>query len=123
MTSFLPDYSTMQIDGRYRPLFRLFADSGWKYVRKDGVPVECDTVSQAIDAAKECVKAILNPKIHAEQAEVVQDILGVDAWHRQRAGQAAQDPQAAFGAVIVKGRQVKVERRHRPFRGQELAND
>jgi hypothetical protein len=123
MTSFLPDYSTMQINGRYRPLFRLFEGSGWKYVRRDGIPVECDTVSQAIEAAKECVKCILNPPIRAEQAEIVKDVLGVDAWHRERAGQAARDQQAAFGAVIVKGRQVKVERRHRPSRGQELAND
>jgi hypothetical protein len=61
MTSFLPDYSTMQINGRYRPLFRLFADSGWKYVRKDGVPVECDTVSQAIEAAQGMCEAHPEP--------------------------------------------------------------
>ena len=108
---FLPDYSTMSINGRYRPLFRLFDGAGWKYVRRDGVPVECDTVSQAIEAAKECVKCILNPPIRAEQAEVVEDVLGVDAWQRERAGQAARDQQEAFGQIFVKGRAVAVEKR------------
>ena len=108
---FLPDYSTMAINGRYRPLFRLFEGSGWKYVRRDGIPVDCDTVSQAIEAAKECVKYILNPPIRAEQAEIVQDVLGVDAWHRERAGQAARDQQAAFGQIFVRGKPVAVEKR------------
>lgn len=111
MADFLPDYSVMTINGRHRPLFRLFADSGWKYVRKDGRPVECDTVSQAIEAAKECVKCILNPPIRAEQVEVVADVLGVDAWHRERAGQAARDQQEAFGQIFVKGKAVAVEKR------------
>ncbi|MER8827211.1 hypothetical protein NKH73_14075 [Mesorhizobium sp. M0938] len=111
MAEFLPDYSTMQINGRYRPLFKLFCSDGWRYVRKDGAPVECETASQAIEAAKECVKHILNPPIRAEQVEVVADVLGVAAWHRERAGQAARDQQEAFGALIVKGRQIVVEKR------------
>lgn len=108
---FLPDYSQMPWNGRYRPLFRLFAAERWRYVRKDGAPVECDTASQAIEAAKACVRRILNPTIYAERAAVAEDVLGVAAWHEQRAARAAQDQEAALGAVIVKGRQVKVERR------------
>ncbi|RWB29612.1 hypothetical protein [Mesorhizobium sp.] len=108
---FLPEYSQMPVGSRYRPLFRLFAGSGWKYVRKDGAPVECDTASQAIEAAKECVKRILNPEIRAEQAAVIEDVLGVEAWQRERAGQAARDQQDAFGALIVRGRQILVEKR------------
>lgn len=69
------------------------------------------------------VRRILNPTIYAERAEVAKDVLGVAEWHEERAARAAQDQEAALGAVIVKGRQVKVERAHRPLRGQGLAND
>lgn len=108
---FLPDYSQMPWNGRYRPLFKLFASERWRYVRKNGAPVECDTASQAIEAAKACVRRILNPTIYAEQAAVAEDVMGVAAWHEQRAARAAQDQEAALGAIVVKGRQVKVERR------------
>lgn len=110
---FLPDYSSMPWKGRYRPLFKLFASERWRYVRKDGEPVECDTASQAIEAAKACVRRILNPAIYSERAAVAADVLGVAAWHEQRAARAAQDQEAALGAVIIKGRQVRVERRRR----------
>lgn len=110
---FLPDYSHMPWNGRYRPLFKLFATERWRYVRKDGAPVECDTASQAIEAAKACVRRILNPTIYAEKAAVAEDVLGVAQWHEQRAARAAQDQEAALGAIVVKGRQVKVERRNR----------
>jgi hypothetical protein len=110
---FLPDYSQMPWNGRYRPLFKLFASERWRYVRKDGAPVECDTASQAIEAAKACVRRILNPTIYSERAAVAEDVLGVAAWHEERAARAAQDQETALGAVIVKGRQVKVERRNR----------
>lgn len=108
---FLPDYSQMPWNGRYRPLFKLFATERWRYVRKDGEPVECDTAGQAIEAAKACVKRILNPAIYAERTAVAEDVLGVAAWHEERAARSAQDQEAALGAIIVKGRQVKVERR------------
>lgn len=106
---FLPDYSSMSINGRHRPLFKLFASDGWRYVRKDGRPVECDTPAQAITAAKECVKRILNPEIKSEK---VNDALAdeVMLWRQRRAEEAAEAQEATLGAVIVKGRQVKVER-------------
>lgn len=107
---FLPDYNQMPWQGRYRPLFKLFSTDGWKFVRRDGQPIECDTAHQAIEAAKECVRRILNPEIRAEKAEQVADILGVEQWRRERAGQAAGDQEAVLGALIVKGRQVRVER-------------
>lgn len=106
---FLPEYSQMPVGGRYRPLFRLFEGSGWKFVRKDGKPVECDTSGQAIEAAKECVRRILNPQIRAEQTcDALAD--EVTVWRQRRAGEAAEAQEAALGAVIIKGRQVKVER-------------
>lgn len=107
---FLPDYGQMPWKGRYRPMFKLFATDGWRYVRKDGQPVECDTAAKAIDAAKECVKRILNPEIRAEQ--VHRDALAdeVTLWRQRRAGEAAEAQEAALGAIVVKGRQVKVQR-------------
>ncbi|WP_144223449.1 hypothetical protein [Mesorhizobium amorphae] len=107
---FLPDYSSMPFNGRYRPLFKLLSTDNWRFVRKDGMPIECDTASQAIEAAKDCVRHILNPEIRAEQADKVADVLGVEQWRRERAAQAAGDQEAVLGAVIVKGRQVKIER-------------
>lgn len=110
---FLPDYSTMAIDGRYRPLFRLFDGDGWKYVRKDGKPVQCATLSEAIAEAKACVRRILNPEIRAEisAAETVADVLGIASWHEERATRAAQEQQAAFGTIFVRHKPVAVERR------------
>ena len=108
---FLPDYSSMPFNGRYRPLFKLFSTDNWKFVRENGAPVERDTAHQAIQAAKECVRRILNPEIRAEQADTVADVLGVDAWRREKAAQAAGDQEAVLGAVIVRGKTVKVERR------------
>lgn len=110
---FLPDYKWMQVNGRYRPLFRLFCSDRWKFVRKNGVPVECGTASEAVAAAKECVKAILNPKIRSEQAEAipaVPDFLDPAAWSRERIEQQAQQQEATFGTIFVKQRPVKVEK-------------
>lgn len=108
--SFLPDYSSMSINGKHRPLFKLFASDEWRFVRKDGVPVECETVSLAITAAKECVKRILNPEIRAGRVHHNALADEVTLWRQKRAGEAAEAQEAALGAVIVKGRQVKVER-------------
>ncbi len=108
---FLPDYSSMPFNGRYRPLFKLFSTDNWKFVRENGAPVERDTAHEAIEAAKDCVRRILNPEIRAEQAEIVADVLGVEEWRRERAGRAAGDQEAVLGAVIVRGKTVKVERR------------
>lgn len=108
---FLPDYSSMPVNGRYRPLFKLLSTDNWRFVRKDGKPVEVDTAGQAIEAAKECVRQILNPEIRAEKAEVVSDVLGVEEWRREKAERTAGDQETVLGAVIIRGRQVKVERR------------
>ncbi|WP_379069281.1 hypothetical protein ACHMW4_04115 [Mesorhizobium sp. UC22_110] len=108
---FLPDYSSMPANGRYRPLFKLLSTDNWRFVRRDGKPIEVDTARQAIEAAKECVRQILNPEIRAEKAEAIADVLGVEEWRRERAAQAAGDQEAVLGAVIVRGRTVKIERR------------
>lgn len=114
--AFLPEYSQMPVGDRYRPLFRLFADENWRFVRKGGAPITCDTAGQAIEAAKECVKAILNPVIRSEvMEETVSDILGIEEWRRRREADAAEEMSRAFAGpetVIAKGgRTVVVERR------------
>lgn len=108
MTEFLPEWSCKPHSGGFKPMYRLFSNRPFRFVA--GVQA-LPTADQAIEAAKECVKCILNPPIRAEQAEIVQDVLGVDAWHRERAGQAARDQQEAFGQIFVKGRAVAVEKR------------
>lgn len=112
--TFLPEYSQMLIGTRYRPLFRLFAGEDWRYVRKNGQPVECDTAGQAIDAAKECVKVILNPVIRAEQMESDALLDELAEWRRRKDAEAAEERAKAFlGAetIFAKGRQIAVERR------------
>ena len=108
---FLPDYSSMPVNGRYRPLFKLLSTDNWRFVRKDGKPIEVETAGQAIEAAKECVRQILNPEIRAEKAEAIADVLGVEEWRRARAERTAGDQEAVLGAVIIRGKTVRVERR------------
>lgn len=113
---FLPEYSSMEINGRHRPLFRLFSGAGWKYVRKDGRPIECDSALAAVNAAKECVKAILNPPIRSEKLTsevlVVPDILDVDAWRQSKAENEAAERERVFsGTIFREGRAIKVEKR------------
>lgn len=108
MSDFLPEYTFVPIGGGYRPAYRLFV--GKPLVMVPGAE-PLPTATQAVNAAKEYVREKLNPPIRAEQVEVVQDVLGVDAWHRERAGQAARDQQEAFGSIFKRGREIKVERR------------
>lgn len=107
--AFLPDYNCVPWNGRYRPLFKLFAGENWRMVRANKAPVECDTPSQAITAAKDHVKRILNPAIRSETVEADPDPLGVDAWRQERAGRAEKDQREAFGSIFKRGREIKVE--------------
>lgn len=114
--AFLPEYGQMPYGDKYRPLFRLFADENWRFVRKDGQPVECDTAGQAIEVAKECVKRILNPVIRSEEIEApANDALADEAAaFLARRDQEAEGERAKFAAmstVFLKGgKQVAVER-------------
>lgn len=120
MADFLPEYSQMPVGDRYRPLFRLFAGEGWRYVRKDGRPVECATIGQAIAEAKDCVRRILNPQIRAEQiAPIVPDALAeeVQAFLVRRDQEVEAERHGVFGSAgpstlyLKGGRQVAVETR------------
>lgn len=120
---FLPEYSQMPYGSRYRPLFRLFAGENWKFVRKDGQPVECDTATQAAAVAKECLTRILNPAIRSEHAETapVPDALAdeVAAFLARREQEAEHEKVRVFGDVgpstvfLRGGRQVQVEHKRR----------
>lgn len=106
--TFMPKAHYLPIKDRYRPMYRLFQEEPWKLVPKaQAYP----SVGQAITAAEAYMAEKLNPTIYAERAAVAEDVIGVAAWHEERAARAAQDQEAVLGAVIVKGRQVKVERR------------
>lgn len=116
---FLPDYGQMPWQGRYRPIYRLFAGENWRMVRKGGKPIDCDTASQALAEAKECVRRILNPEIRAEMAEAqpkVPDFLNPETWDRDRKAREAQEQQEAFGTIFVRSKPVKVELARRRVR-------
>jgi hypothetical protein len=121
--AFLPEYSQMPYGSRYRPLFRLFAGENWRFVRKDGQPIECDTAGQAIAAAKECLTRVLNPAIRSEQIEQAPalDALAdeVQAFLDRREQAADEEKVRVFGDVgpstvfLRGGRQVQVEHKRR----------
>jgi hypothetical protein len=95
-------------------LFKLFAGENWRFVRKDGQPVECDTATQAIDAARACVKAILNPDICAKVIEHDAMLDEVAEWRQRNDAEAAEERARAFlgpESLFTKDRRVIVERR------------
>lgn len=107
---FLPEYTMVPAGALYRPAYRLFVGQPLHLV--PGVE-PCVSVSAAVNAAKAYVREKLNPPIRVQHADIVTDVLGVDAWHQERAEQRARDQEQVLGAIVVKGRQVKVERRRR----------
>jgi len=120
MRNFLPDYNALPVGGRYRPIYKLFAEENWRQVFKDKRPVLCESASEAIRVAKERVKEILNSRIRVEHVEEVEaDILGIEEWRKQKEESAAAEKARVFGdkpAEIVfakRGKQVKVERKKR----------
>ena len=120
MRNFLPDYSALPVGSLYRPLYRLFAEEGWRQVFKDKKPVHCKTASEAIRVAKDRVKEILNTRIRVEHSpEVEQDILGIEEWRKQREEAVATEMGRVFGGKTAKtifvkgGRQVQVEKKKR----------
>lgn len=118
--AFLPEYGQMPYGDKYRPLFRLFADENWRFVRKDGQPVECDTAGQAVEAAKECVKRILNPVIRSEEIEApANDALADEAaaFLARRDQEAEEEKARVFASMstvfLRSGKQVPVETKRR----------
>lgn len=106
--TFLPKAHYMPWHGEYRPLYRWYSEQPWTLVPGG---LSYPTAKKAIDAADEFLARGLNPVIRCEKAAETADPFGLAEWHEQRAAKAANDQEAVLGAVIVKGRQVKVERR------------
>jgi hypothetical protein len=79
---------------------------------KDG-PKYFETWLQARNAARDYVAEVINSKTRAEKAKECADVLGISAWHEDRAAHAAEQQEQALGGVIAGGRIVKVERRQR----------
>lgn len=105
---FLPEFRTVPMPGGgYRGCYRLFVGKPFRLI-----PGEAnETAGQALTAAREYVRAKLNPPIRAEQAPVDADPFGIAAWQEERAGKGAELQEATLGAVIIKGRAITVERR------------
>lgn len=120
MRDFLPEFGSMAIGGKYRPLYRLFDGDDWRQVFKDKRPVLCESATEAIRVAKDRVKEILNSRIRVEHCEEVEaDILGIEEWRKQKEESAAAEKARVFGdkpSEIVfakRGKQVVVERKKR----------
>lgn len=105
--SFLPEFNAVPVRGGYRGSYRLFDSQPFRFIPG------CEpypTAGRALEAAKDYVRERLNPPIRGEVTEA-RDVLGIQQWHEQRAARAAAEQEQALGAIVVKGRQVKVERR------------
>ncbi|TPN44439.1 hypothetical protein FJ981_27985 [Mesorhizobium sp. B1-1-4] len=103
---FLPEFKIVPAKGGgYLASYRLFDGVPFKLIPGD---VKA-TAGQALNAAKDYVRQKLNPPIRREIA--AKDVLGVQQWHEARAARQAEQQEQALGAIIVKGKQVKVERR------------
>jgi hypothetical protein len=111
--AFLPDYSVMPLNGRYRPLFKLYQDERWRMVLVDRKPIDCGSASEAIQRAKDHVASILNPKIHCERSA---DVLGIDDWRKRKAEAVEEERASVFAGfdgsrIFRQGREITVERR------------
>lgn len=105
---FLPDYDTMPLLGQYVGLWKLQEHHEWRQVRENGRPKLMPSRKAALESAKDCVRAILNPPVRVEQSEKTGEDLVMDAQVARLQLQAAQQRET-FGSVIVKGKAVSVE--------------
>ena len=94
--------------GQYRPMYRWYRENPWRLVPGEA---RYASAGQAISAAKDWLASRLNCRHAAAPEPANDDPLGVDAWHEQRAATAAEVQEQTLGGIIVKGRQVLVERR------------
>lgn len=104
---FLPEFNAVPVRGGYRGSYRLFDSQPFRFIPG------CEpfmTAGQALNAAKDYVRERLNPPIRCEVTEA-KDVLGLAEWHEQRAAREAAQQEQALGAIVVRGRQVKIERR------------
>jgi len=93
-------------NGNYRPTYRRYREDPFTLVPGRKVYA---TVTQAKNAAVAFLTAC-QPQIRAERIETNADPLGLSDWQHQRAGRAALEQEKALGAIIVKGKVIKVER-------------
>ena len=104
---FLPEFKTVPVRGGYRGSYRLFDSQPFRFIPG------CEpypTATQALTAAKDYVRERLNPPIRGEVTEA-KDVLGLSAWHLEKAAQRAAEQEQALGAIVVRGRTVKIERK------------
>jgi hypothetical protein len=107
--TWFPEAHYMPDMGQYRPMYRWYRENPWRLVPGEA---RYPTAGRAIAAAKDWLASRLNSHPGEGAPEPANDDpLGVAAWREERAGRAAQDQQQALGAIIVKGKQVQVEKR------------
>lgn len=105
--TWLPKSHYMPWAGQYRPTYRWYVEQPFALVPGGQ---SFPTASQAIAAADEYLANAMNKQIRGTVTEPC-DILGLASWHLEKAAQRAAEQEQALGAVIVRGRQVRVERR------------
>ena len=64
--TFLPELATKRSAGGHRALFRLFEEQDWRFVMKDGSPALFANQGAARNAARDVIRAILNPTMRSE---------------------------------------------------------
>lgn len=108
-----PETRAFNVDGKYRPMFRLQPDARWQFVRR-----LYDTASQALAAADMIVEAITKPaQVHEEEP---QPLGSIEEWRQAKDAEIAAERETVFAALPQttifpgKGRRpVMVERKRR----------
>lgn len=105
---FLPEWNCIPVRGGYVGVFKRFTTDDWHMVRDATGVRKFATAPEAINAARELIRAELNPAIRAERAFVAE----AKAF-KARIDDAADLVASVFGsapkAVYAKGRAIPVE--------------
>lgn len=86
MPDFLPEYAQASIGAHYIGMYRLFTNQKWQAVCDPSTKkaARYSSAIEAVAAAKEYVRAKLNPVIRSETKEPERDVLGLKDWLRDR---------------------------------------
>jgi hypothetical protein len=116
MSEYNPEINVLPFGPKYRPMYRLQPHERWCMIRRNKVPVECDTAFQAQQIAQDLIDSIVSPA-HVIEYEP-QPLGSLEEWRRNREAAAEAEKLAVFGSqnptrLFRKGREIKVETKKR----------
>jgi len=102
---FLPDYGSQRVGRQYRGLYRLFDGEEWHHVLVGGLPTLFPSQAEAVSAAKDAVRAVLNPPITSHRSADRAFIEAAASWfankHENRAREQIARKRGVRDVVFV----------------------